>query len=168
MKTKVRVSLVFVIILSLVLQSFGAFADHPYSPKRHISSTHDDSVDEYFCGDVKESSLSLSTFIDDIKDILYLRNYDGLANDKIYFLNISSSNHCSDLSSSILSNTQLRYYVESNTSPRCDGTSSCIVRYGSSPQSDGHTHTITQSSPFVKGLGIMSLITLRIMKLGIF
>lgn len=44
------------------------------------------------------------------------------------------------MSATELSTTPMRYYIQQSTSPLCDGTSSCVVRYGAVTQGDGHTH----------------------------
>lgn len=139
MKLNIRVALFFLVIFALIFES-SAYANHPYTPKRHIVDTHSDSEHEHFCVDTKESSVSVTTAYQNLKDILYSRNYDGLAGDKIYLVSNGYNEQCSDISSQYIDIYDLRYYIESNTSPRCDGTSSCIVRYGATTQPDGHTH----------------------------
>lgn len=131
----ILIGLIFILMLPEI-----SYAHHPYSPKRHMTSTHSTINHEYFCADVKESSVSISSAYNELKRILYNRNYDGLAGNKIYLVASNTNLNCSDMSASILNGYYLRYYIEANTQPRCDGTSSCIVRYGPTQQSDGHTH----------------------------
>ncbi|MDR9507442.1 hypothetical protein RI662_24680, partial [Brevibacillus agri] len=138
-----------VVFLLLILVHSSAFAHHPYSPKRHIQSTHLNSVDEYFCVETKNSSSwSQSDAYKAVRDILYAEGgWDELANNRIYFMGQGSASNCSNLTSAEEKETTFRYYIEDNTNSTvtCDDESttsrfSCVRRYGSIKQSDGHTH----------------------------
>ncbi|MGG1664277.1 hypothetical protein [Brevibacillus sp. NRS-1366] len=136
------------LLLMLLVQS-TASAHHPYSPKRHIVSTHLRSVDEYFCVETaKSSSWSQKDAYTTIRDILYAEGgWDELANNRVYFFGQGYNSNCSDLTSAEEKETTFRYYIEDNTNStvKCDDETSfskysCIRRYGLVKQPDGHEH----------------------------
>ncbi|WP_152570726.1 zinc metalloprotease [Paenibacillus tyrfis] len=134
--------LLFLLCLFLVSAS-AASAHFSYSPQRHITSTHSSDVKEYFCVDATDSNVPISTVdaYKAVKEVLYSKNYDGLANNKIYFIQGGAGETaCKNMTSEQLSSTPFRYYIQDSTKPLCDGTSSCVVRYGEVKQSDGHSH----------------------------
>jgi hypothetical protein len=138
-KQVIRISSLIVVFLFGFVSS--SYANHPYSPKTHITSTLTNSVDETYCTDITSSNLSLSISNANamLESILYYRNYDGLSNDKVYWLTYSPNENCSDLTTQELNHLSLRYYIKSVTTPLCDGTSSCIKRYGYSSVNN-HSH----------------------------
>ncbi|CAJ1000780.1 hypothetical protein ACT91Q_06155 [Brevibacillus thermoruber] len=138
---KKKFYLITMCLLFVMLFQGGASASHPYDPKRHIESTHYNSVDEYFCIQEAVSSIDIADAYDRFKEVLYSRNYDGLGNDRIYFLKAGSGDkNCSELSSSELEDVKIRYYIKDDTSSNCGSSSySCVARAGS-VFVDGHYH----------------------------
>nr|WP_144919620.1 hypothetical protein [Paenibacillus bovis] len=92
----ILIGLIFILMLPEI-----SYAHHPYSPKRHMTSTHSTINHEYFCADVKESSVSISSAYNELKRILYNRNYDGLAGNKIYLVASNTNLNCSDMWGSV-------------------------------------------------------------------
>jgi hypothetical protein len=146
--------IVFTFFLGLIfsLVQGTIFANHSYSPKRHITSTHSNTQHEYFCADASDPNIPLTTVdaYSTLKTELYSRNYDGLANNKIYWLQGGGgSTACKNLSSSDLALNTFRYYIEdkynSDIINKCDSGNtysrySCVTRSGATVQSDGHYH----------------------------
>jgi hypothetical protein len=118
-------------------------ANHPYSPKQHISSVQTNTIADYFCVDATDSRITRTTVsaYTLIKNILYFRNYDGLGNlGAINFVQGGSgTTACSKMTSTELSTMYFRNYIQKTTDPLCDGTHSCIKRFLPSTV-NGHTH----------------------------
>jgi hypothetical protein len=152
--------LMVITALLLILVQNTAFANHTYSPKRHLSSMGSSTESEYFCVDTSASTLaSFSTAYTTLENILYNSSYDGLAGGKINFVGSTYATQCGGFSAGDLAFYNMRYYIKTNTSPACDGTSSCVIR-SAAVTVNGHSHysyeiaTIRQT-PFTNIPGYM-------------
>jgi len=115
-----------ILLLSSMFSSIIASAHMVYSPEgRHMSSFHVTGMD-LFCVDVKGASgITNTQALQKLRDKLYNRNYDGLANGKISLY--GDSGNCSELSN--LSSYVMRYYIKDDTSGApCNGHS-CVERF---------------------------------------
>lgn len=118
----------------------------PYVHANHPSGNHQEAIHfegdkERICVDTKNSSdWTHSAAKDVIRDALIYNEaygeWDGLANDKIYFT--FDSDQCSSQTSSDLSNVEMRVYVMDDTNAKCDGPYSCVYHYDYQRSHDGY------------------------------
>lgn len=126
---KLFMSLMFCLMVFMTVAP--AFADHPYSPGRHLRTQHTANTSEYFCADVKEApNTTLDFAATRLKEVLYneTSGWDELANRKLYF--VYRSGNCRDLASTTLASTYVRYEIDADTNYECGGSSCIDVRGG--------------------------------------
>lgn len=96
---------------------------------------------ELYCADVKNALMTLSTAKSKIAVVNNANSFEGSAPYKIDFQYYPyADKSCRDMTSSDLSQIDVRYYVETDTSAECGGVSCIYVRGGQTLQhaeSDG-------------------------------
>ncbi|MBO8165357.1 MAG: hypothetical protein H0Z34_16860 [Brevibacillus sp.] len=137
-RTYVLIAFAF-LLMGIVIYSPATLANHPSG--FHNETIHSSEDHERICVETEDSSTwSFDDALDHIRDSLIYNEdngqYDGLADDKIYFT--FEWDPCGELSSEELANVEMRVYVMDDTSDYCDGPYSCVFHYSHQGSHDGY------------------------------